>query len=114
MQEVKEIDYESLVCDIYGIDRCCLANNGHKRRCGAITECLHIIVYMLHYRAGKSAREIALRYSMSSRNAKYIASKIRHGVAYQPYYRNIIERIDSALEERTAPEDSGTVLRKEK
>lgn len=110
MQELRETEYESLICGMFGVDRSGLVNMGHRRRCGRVTECLHLCVYFLHYRAGFSITHIAGRYGMTARNVSYIASKMRYGAVSQAYYREMVDRVESALSEmrEAAADDTDT------
>lgn len=114
MQEVTDTEYEPLICGMYGVDREDLVNTGRRRRHGRVTECLHLIVYFLHYKGSMSIRGIARLYSMTPRNVSYIASKMRYGISTQSYYRDMAERVEAAAAEmkKAASDNADTAFGK--
>lgn len=89
---------ENDICGIYGFDIAELTNINRRRRRCDITECLHFIIYFLHYRENMSLRQLARRYGMSERNVTYIVTKMRYGIANEPYYSQRAAFIASVLE----------------
>lgn len=100
-QTINTMDIQSAVCSFYGEEEKNLVAQSRKRRSNNITECLHFIIYLLHYHSGHSIKTIAERYGMSRRNVSYIVSKMKWGIENQPYYAKIYEQIKKEVSECT-------------
>lgn len=91
-----DMDIENRICSYFGV---CPEVLGRERRTDRrTTDCLHFIWYMRHYAEGRSHLQLAREYGRTPRNVKKAISKIRDGIASQPYYAGIYRAIKECAE----------------
>lgn len=83
-------EIEKIICEYFNVEQHSLYGQRGQEN---VTNARFYLWYILHYDMNLSVNRIAKIYNKTPRNISYAIAKIKDGITYQPYYKNIYKEL---------------------
>lgn len=92
LEAIRIVEME--VCDYMGVNNRVIYERSLKE---IVCNAKYMIWYILHYDYGLSVGLLSKTYYLTRRNIQIGIAKVKAGIKYQPYYRNIYDTLKERL-----------------
>ena len=92
LEAIRLVEME--VCDYMGVNKRVIYERSLKE---IVCNTRYMIWYILHYDYGFTVGLLSKTYYLTKRNIQIGISKVKNGIKYQPYYRNIYDTLKERI-----------------